>query len=635
MAGWRFERLPWLPPAPEDFRALCDAARDAPETLASLASHSLDMNQLTRLRRTLEDIDDGVDLGLENFKLGFVSNGMIDLLVPGLIASALRYGIRLSVVTTEFGRTIEESLEAGSAINRSRPDAVLHAIDHRGLPLQGSSPADTDPVVESIQFLSAIGDGFSRHCGASVIYQTLPAPPEAPFGSLDLTLPGTTRRSIAEFNLRLAEKVAQESSYLLDVERIALMVGGGWHDPVQWNLARLAFAPHCIPLYCDHVARLIAAIRGKSRKCLVLDLDDTLWGGVIGDDGLEGIVLGEGDPLGEAFRAMQTAALALRERGVLLAVCSKNEEEAARAPFRDHPDMVLREDDITVFFANWDDKATNLKRIADALNIGLDALVLFDDNPAERAYVRSILPEVAVVEVPNDPSYYVSALLAAGHFEAVSFTDDDRKRALQYRVEADRQALQVATGDLSDFLASLDMKAVCTPFDPIARRRVAQLINKTNQFNLTTRRYTEADIQQMEVDPDIFTLQTRLSDRFGDSGLISVAICRQIETTWEIDTWLMSCRVFGRRVEELVFREIIRDARERGIGRLVGRYRPTKRNALVEHLLEQLGFDAISSDGGESLWQLDPNAISLPEPPIEIVLSEAENLAASSAESSL
>jgi FkbH-like protein len=289
-----------------------------------------------------------------------------------------------------------------------------------------------------------------------------------------------------------------------------------------------------------------------ARKCLVLDLDNTLWGGVVGDDGMHGLVLGQGDAVGEAFLAVQRAAGWLHSRGVLLAVCSKNDDAVARAAFRDHPDMLLRLEDIAVFQANWHDKATNLRAIATALSIGPAALVLLDDNPAERALVRSELPEVAVPELPADPAGYPAVLLAAGYFEALGFTTEDRARAGHYRADAQRAALATSCVDMDAYLQSLEMTIHFAPFDVVGRARIAQLTNRSNQFNLTTRRRDEAALSALESRADAFTLQIRLADRFGDNGMIGVVICTAAGTDWVIDTWLMSCRVLNRRVEEAV-----------------------------------------------------------------------------------
>jgi len=305
-------------------------------------------------------------------------------------------------------------------------------------------------------------------------------------------------------------------------------------------------------------------------------------------------------------------ALALRARGVVLAVCSKNEEANARAPFREHPDMLLREDHIAVFQANWTDKAANLRAIAEALNIGVDALVFLDDNPAERMQVRRELPLVGVPELPDDPALYPRTLAAAGYFEAVSFSKEDRERADYYQANAQRAAALNASGDIGAYLASLDMVCTISLVDDVARARVAQLINKSNQFNLTTRRYSEGEMVAAIRDPAKHVVQVRLVDRFGDNGVIAVLIAEQMTDAWEIDTWLMSCRVLGRRVEEACLAHLAAAAREAGAGALIGKYIPSPKNAMVKDHYQKLGFSLENEADGTTTWRLALDAFVAP-----------------------
>jgi FkbH-like protein len=422
---------------------------------------------------------------------------------------------------------------------------------------------------------------------------------------MDIRTSRTLRNEIERFNCALAEEVAEGPDLVLDVAWLASAVGlQRWYDERQWFWGRLAFAPSLVPLYSDFVSRLLAAVRGKSRKCLVLDLDNTLWGGVVGDDGVDELALSEGDPRGEAYLAVQTMALQLKERGIVLAICSKNDEETARAPFRSHPGMLLKEQDIAIFIANWNDKASNLRTISEKLSLGLDSMVLLDDNPAERALVRQTLPMVGVPEL-GDPSLFVQTVLSAGYFEAITFSQEDRARAAHYQANANREALMAGTTDMESFLRSLNMEIRFRPFDPGGRKRIAQLINKTNQFNLTTRRYTEHQVCEMEARADVFTLQVALSDQFGDNGTIGIVISREETNGWEIDTWLMSCRVLNRRVEECVCNHLVESARHRGVQRIRGRYIPTPRNGIVRPLYQKLGFQLVSRDDQEEIWQLE------------------------------
>jgi FkbH-like protein len=600
--GFSLERLSWLPEAPGDFRARCRALAQAGNAwgrdVRFLASHRIDSAQLVQLAKSLEDFPADTS-GLTRFKLALLSNGTTDLISACLVASAARHGILLERIDVPFDQGVQQAMDSDSRLHRSAPNAVVLALDARALPLDVSVDA-------ALAHVNAIRAAIRRHSGSSVIVQNLARIPAPLFGNLDKTLAGSSYRRILDYNTALEQSIAGSGEYLMDVAALAEDVGlDQWHDLSQWYTARLPFSQKFVPLYTEGLARVIAAVRGKSRKCLVLDLDNTVWGGVIGDDGLDGIVLGQGNPKGEAFLAVQRAALDLRARGIVLAVASKNDDSVAREPFRRHPDMLLREGHIAVFQANWQDKATNLKAIAETLDIGTDALVLLDDNPVERAYVRSVLPEVGIPELPDDPALYPRALLFGGYFEAVTFSQEDRARADAYQANARRAELRTQIGDVAQFLQSLDMAISFAPFDKTGRSRIVQLINRSNQFNLTTRRYSESEIGAIEADPSAFTLQVRLADRFGDNGMISVVICRDGQDTWEIDTWIMSCRVLGRRVEEALLGEIVKAAVAAGKTAIVGTYIDSGRNGLVRDHYQRLGFTRDGGENDRSRWRLE------------------------------
>jgi FkbH-like protein len=623
--------LAWLPPPPADFATQCRALDDddgAPlgRRIRALATHALDENQLGRLTRAIGRARAAEKnlAPLAPLRLGLVSNATTHHLVPALVASAARHGFSLDCIEAEYGQVMQEALSPDAKLSRAQPDAVLLALDSFGLPLRptpGNADAARATVQNCLGMLRKIRDGLHANGIGTVILQTIARPPEPQFGGFDIALPGTLRHLVDAVNRGLADSIADSPDLLLDVAGLAETVGlANWHDPTLWNMAKLPFASEFLPLYAEHVARLLAAARGKSRRCLILDLDNTLWHGVIGDDGLEGIVIGQGDPTGEAHLAVQQAALMLRERGIVLAVSSKNDDQIARLPFQKHPEMLLRESQIAVFQANWNDKATNIAAIARELSLGLDAMVFLDDNPAERGLVRQLLPEVAVPELPADPALYARTLLAAGYFEATAFSAEDRARADFYQDNAQRVALQQQAGDVDAYLASLDMTIAFAPFDETGRSRIAQLINKSNQFNLTTRRYSEAEVRDAEQESSTFTLQVRLADAFGDNGMICVVICRQAApATWEFDTWLMSCRVLGRKVEQAVLFEVVAAARARDIARLIGVYRPTPRNQLVEDHYAKLGFSrqADAADGA-TVWALDVATAEIAPVPMRV-----------------
>jgi FkbH-like protein len=619
----------WLPPKPADFAAQLTAAQasDRPlgPVLKRLAGHALDSNGLNRLAKALRKARaEGRDLKpLSPFRLGLLSNSTTALVAPALEATALRHGLALEVIEAPFGQIMQEALDPQSPLATSKPDAILLSIDVYGVALQ-ETPGDADRAEATLSAIlgqfEVIRQGLRANTDATLIWQTVPRLPETLFGSFDYRLPGTHRWLVDQLNRRLADSLPGDE-LLVDIAGLAETLGlDAWHDPVLRNIGKLPFAQSFAPVFAEHVARVIGALRGKSRKALVLDLDNTCWGGIIGDDGLEGIVIGQGSAVGEAHLAVQRAALDLHGRGVVLAVSSKNEDAAARSPFREHADMLLKEDHIAVFQANWIDKATNLATIADALTLGRDALVFLDDNPAERMQVRREHPEIAVPELPDDAAWYARALNAAGYFEAVAFSEDDRKRSGFYKENARRLQLQGSAGSLDDYHASLQMAATLLPFDAMGRARIAQLINKSNQFNLTTRRYTEAQIGAMETDPARFTLQVRLADVFGDNGMISVVIADRGEEAWEIDTWLMSCRVLGRRVEEAVLAELVREAHAGGARWLIGRYIPSDKNMMVARHYEKLGFEPVeATESGETVWRLAVAEAPEPTLPMQII----------------
>lgn len=615
-----YTELQWLPRAPKDFserlKQLGDSRGSVGTELQALATHALDLNQLTKLSKAIHAAragrePDGKSLNpLTPFRLAVLSNSTMDMIVPALVASAARHGIALEVIQPAYDQVAQEALNPDSLVNRSKPDAVLLALDHRALPLK-ASPGDLDLSAATLRgvlgYLQALRDGIKAGSNAVCIVQNFACPVETTFGSLDRALPGVARNLLDGINRELAGALLGSGDVLLDVAGLAETVGlADWHDTHLWNMAKFSFSDEAIPLYADHVARTVAAIRGKSRKVLILDLDNTVWGGVIGDDGLEGIKLAQGDPQGEAHLEVQRLALNLRQRGILLAVSSKNTDEVARVPFEKHPEMLLKLEHIAVFQANWNDKATNIQAIAKELSLGLDAMVFLDDNPVERGLVRKLLPQVAVPELPEEPAYYARTLAAGGYFEAVSVSGEDLKRALLYQDNAKRAELQKQVGGVDAYLASLDMTITFQPFDATGRARIVQLINKSNQYNLTTRRYTDPEVLEAENDPDVFTLQVRLADIFGDNGMISVVICRPGALgEWQIDTWLMSCRVLGRKVENMVLREILKHARAAGMDKLIGTYRPTDRNKLVVDHYTKLGFKKTGEDdAGITRWEL-------------------------------
>lgn len=620
MSNSIFENLSWLPEVETDFSRRVTSATTGVE-LRELANFSLDENQLSKLSRRLFYLQSNeFDLApLTSVSIGLVSNATTSLVASALIGSALRYGISLTVVQTEFNQVVQtafstETIFAGKALS-----FILVALDYRGLPLApipGNRVAADQNIRDCFSCVSSIIQSLSVKTGAQIVLQNIAPPVELPFGSYEGRLPGTLSWLIARLNNEL-DSLVSDHTFVLDVAGLASNVGlDSWHDPTMWNLGKLAFSNRYAPIYADYVCRIFAAKLGKSRRCLILDLDNTLWGGVIGDDGLNGILIGNGDPTAEAHLQVQRTALELHDRGIVLAVSSKNEDSTARLPFLEHPDMLLKEHHIAVFQANWSDKASNIRAIAEMLSLGLESMVFLDDNPAERMQVRKELPDVAVPELPKDPALFARTLLAAGYFEAITFSEEDQKRASFYQDNMKRVKILNQSSDMVTYLKSLKMEMTCMPFDEAGRSRIAQLISKSNQFNLTSKRYSETDVKNFEENDHYYTRQIRLTDSLGDNGMISVIICKKDEKTWVIDTWLMSCRVLGRRAEEAVLLDIVSNAKKSGAIRLNGIYCPSPRNIIVKNHYSKLGFTQILSDQISETWTLDLSQYHPPELPI-------------------
>ena len=610
------EDLPWLLPPPADFADRCKTVSDASDLLA-LANHKIDEKASRQLRRALARFEPVTlrQAGIDPFRLIVLAAHTFDFLADCIPAAALRRSLAVEVTVAPYGQIMQMALDPGSTLYSNPADACLLSLDVEWLGLNTTrvDGGAAELVEEALARVSAAATAIKQGTGRAVILQNLAPHASALFGSLDRRIAGSRRRLIQDFNSGLATLAAGLNCPVLDVAMLAEDIGTGrWFNPVQWNAYKLPCDAAYAPVYADWLARLLGAMRGKSRKCLVLDLDNTTWGGVIGDDGLAGIEIGQGSARGEAFLSVQRYALELRSRGIMLAVSSKNEDHTARLPFREHADMLLKEEHISVFQANWIDKASNLESIARALSIGVDALVMLDDNPAERAAIRAALPAVAVPELPTEPARYVEVLAAAGYFEAESFSQDDLTRVASIEANAQRAEVLQKSRSVGEYLNSLQMEMSFKPFEPESRQRITQLANKTNQFNLTTRRYSEAEIERIESEQGVFTRQVRLRDRFGDMGLISLLIARPHSSEaacWDIETWLMSCRVLGRQVEQSLLRETVSAAKAQGIRSLRGTFIPTPKNGMVADHYAKLGFTEVSrSHDGRTEYRLDLDA---------------------------
>ncbi len=623
--------LYWLPPH-ADFPARHRAAREGgilwPE-LVALARHDLDAiatDRVAKLRRQFFADGAPAGSGTKDVRLALLGSLTLSQLEPGIIAGGLRRGLWVETYAAEFGQYLQEVLDPASGLAQFRPTHILFAFDARSATARAASGESGEAAATA--FVDHVAMCWSRardrFPGVALLQQVLiPVLPRL-MGSNEGRYGLSPAAVLDRINVLLAARADEAGVDLIDPGAVSFgRDPATWYDPLLWHKAKQEVTLTAGPVYGDIVGRVLAAGQGRSSKCLVLDLDNTLWGGVIGDDGLEGIVLGQGSPGGEAFLAVQNYARELSRRGVILAVCSKNDEANALLPFESHPEMLLKRGDISAFVANWNDKAANLRAIAELLNIGLDSLVFLDDNPFERNQVRDALPEVNVPEVSDDPGLVTFALADAGYFEALAVTADDLKRRELYAANAERTRMKEETGgDISAYLAGLDMRMPWHRFRPLDHERTVQLINKTNQFNLTTRRYSGAEVSAVAENPRQFGMTFRLLDSFGDNGIIAIVIGKVNESNEaELDTWLMSCRVLGRGVEAATLDVVARAARAIGATALIGEYIPSAKNGMVRDHYTKLGFSPLSETGELARYRLSlddfapsPHFITIEDP---------------------
>ena len=442
-----------------------------------------------------------------------------------------------------------------------------------------------------------------------IIYFNYPEIDDTVFGQFANRTELSFTWQIRQLNCELM-RLTQEypNLYICDIAALQNQFGREWmFDSSVYVSTEMVLSLDALPYVGSRVMDIICAIEGKFKKCLILDLDNTVWGGVVGDDGWENIQVGHGLGIGKAYTEFQEWVKKLKNRGIIIAVCSKNDEDKAKEPFEKNPEMVLRLDDIAVFVANWENKADNIRTIQQILNIGFDSMVFLDDNPFERNMVRENVPGVCVPELPEDPGDYLEYLYTLNLFETASYSAGDKDRTKQYQTEAKRvQAAQKFTNE-ADFLKSLDMVSEVEGITPFNTPRVAQLSQRSNQFNLRTVRYTDGEIAALGASDKHVCLSFTLEDKFGDNGLICVIIMEKRDAkTLFVDTWFMSCRVLKRGMENFTLNTMVEYAKEQGFERIVGEYIPTLKNGMVKEHYPNLGFEAI----GENLYELDVNGYS-------------------------
>ncbi len=551
-------------------------------------------------------------------KFAILRSFTVEPIVPILRAEASTYGIDLEVHVGDFNTYVQDLVDSNSSLYRFAPDVVALAVRTADVaPELAHQFADLSPDAarQAADRVAMNFDewvrAFRRHSQAALILHSLERPARPAFGVLDSqSRDGQSDDGqsglIRQINSKLRQIAASHRGvYVLDYDALVARYGfEHWHDERKWVMARLPIsAAHLLPMAREWM-RFLMPLSGHVAKAIAVDLDNTLWGGIIGEDGMTRIKVGPEHP-GAAYQALQRALLDLSRRGILLAICSKNNLDDAMEALDKHPGMLLRAKHFAAMRINWGDKSQNLREIAQELNIGLDSLAFLDDNPFEREQVRAALPEVMVIDISQNPSDYAAIVRDCPVFERLALSAEDQQRTLMYAEQRQRADAEQGFQSKEDFFRFLEQEAELNPVSDLTLARIAQLTQKTNQFNLTTRRYSEAQIAEMAKQPGWNIFSIRVRDRFGDHGLVGVAIAHDQGERCELDTFLLSCRVIGRTVETALLAHIAKSASARGCKQLIGWFLPTKKNAPARDFYQQHKFDLVEQNDKGSLWSLD------------------------------
>lgn len=622
--------LNWLlprDPALEDLLKFnIDDSSDFDQHLLRLSHYQLSLPDSQKISGFLESIPKN-SLNLDSFrhlKIALIGQNTLSFLSQSLMAAGLRHGLIITSQSFTFNEIIPSIGDSISPINDSFDYVIVWPEIETVLKRLNPTVAPFDLITHHISHIKKICNWIISTLGSTpVIGLCGPAHSEIHM-SVDLLNLWSERSVRKLFNSEILKISNEINAHIWDIEMLSSSIGyRKWLNHKQYYWAKQPFDLSVSPLVADSLARVFSAASGKSRRALVLDLDNTVWGGVVGEDGLHSLEIGLGSTQAEAFRAVQEVALALKRRGVILAVCSKNDDDIARAPFRELEDMVLKESDFSVFLANWDDKATNIELIANKLNLTTSSLAFFDDNPAERARIRHKLPEVAVIEPGQDPSFYAEHLASCGYFEHLYLTEEDLSRGdnlFTDTVDAISTSSSLSGANYDDYLLSLEMKLEVSNFQANSIQRITQLINKSNQFNLTTKRYSVTEVTALRGDANYLCLQSRLQDKFTNHGLVAVMIVDiNLPDVWTISSWLMSCRVINRNVEHAMLCALAEHAKKAGVNCIFGTYFKTKKNKLVKDLYSELGFQFFSATTSSSTWQLFPSQYVHANLPMQVI----------------
>lgn len=548
--------------------------------------------------------------GLQAVRMALVGDTATQFLAIALRGMGVGRNIHLDLFEAEYNQVERQFLDPSSELYAFHAEViVLFQSTHKLCELHSQLTPERQASLadERLAFVASICENEAL-AGTKIICLNYPEIEDTVFGSYATKVPSSLTYQLRKLNMELMNLSQRYANlFICDIAALQNKFGRDWmFAPNVYVSTEMVLSVDALPYVASRVMDIVCAIRGRFKKCLILDLDNTLWGGVIGDDGLEGIQLGHGLGIGKAFTEFQLWVKKLRQRGIIICVASKNDEAIAREPFEHHPDMVLRLDDIAVFQANWETKVDNIRTIQRVLNIGFDAMVFLDDNPFERNIVRENIPDITVPELPEDPGLYLEYLYSLNLFETASYSSADKDRTRQYQVEAQRVQLARTFTSEAAFLQSLGMVSVVSGFTKFNTPRVAQLTQRSNQFNLRTVRYTEAEVTALATDPEVVDLSFTLEDRFGDNGLIAVIVMKRMDAeTLFVDTWLMSCRVLRRGVENFVLNTMVERARQAGCRQIVGEYLPTPKNKMVENHYTDMGFQPTEDKSGRARYVLD------------------------------
>ena len=599
------------------------AAKDVP----GMHAHAHTLLSLSPTLGTAQQIVNTLPLDLPHrpcirVKVAFLRSYTVEPAVPFLKALGRLHGVEIDVKLGEFNSYTQEVLDPDSWLYRFDPQIVILAVQTRDVApdlwngVREISAQDAAGAVDSIVApLVSLIQRFRSRSSASLIIQNLQQPVLAAAGLHDSRREAGQQEIIRMVNRRLSEETRQyDGVYVMDYDSLVARHGRErWNDEKKWLTSRSPVAADYLQFVAREYLRFVLPIVGRVSKVLVVDLDNTLWGGVIGEDGLAGIRLGPEYP-GATFVALQRALLRIADRGVLLAICSKNNPADALEVLENHPEMLLRPKHFAAVRINWTDKAQNLREIAAELNVGIDSLAFLDDNPVERQRIRLELPEVTVIDLPGDPAGYATTLLSSPVFERLSITTEDRARAGYYTAQRERKSAESSAGSLEDFYRSLEMQAQIVAITPATLARISQLTQKTNQLNTTTRRYTETEVQALADDPAWRLFGVRIVDKFGDNGIVGVVFLKLLGDTAEIDTFLLSCRVIGRTVETMMLSHVCDLAVAAGRTRIDAWFLPTKKNEPAARIYSDNGFTKTQETAAGSLWQLSLRGESIQRP---------------------